>query len=197
MDTYDVIIVLGKSLRDGQLVESSKTLVQKAVDLYNHGVSNHILFAGRWSYKLEQDQPITESEAMSKYAQELGLPEAAIILEQKSYNTISNIYFIKKDILLPHNWKKVVLINLPIFVTRAEMTVRKMLGQEYKLEVIVAEYHFSESLVPTYQHDEQRKIDDVKVFYQRFADGDHQAIFDADVEYLKRITAPGAVNPWK
>jgi uncharacterized SAM-binding protein YcdF (DUF218 family) len=111
--TYDAIIVLGRGISpEGEIPESAKATVQKAVQLHKDGVANYIIFSGKWSRSSSYIPPTTEAKAMSDYSKDLGLPEKSIILEEESLDTISNCYYIKTRILLAKKWISLLLITL-------------------------------------------------------------------------------------
>jgi uncharacterized SAM-binding protein YcdF (DUF218 family) len=180
---YDVIIVLGKSLKNGELIEASREMVKHAVKLFKDGVAMKIIFSGKWYFKLDA-QPKTESQAMADYAKTVGLPDEAIVLEEESDATLANIYFSKK-ILEQNNWKRVVLVNFYPFAKRAMMTAEKLLGPDYQIKLEMIDYTLPEPKHSEYIKDETKKCEVMTGFYAKFAVGDDEAIYQGHLQYLK------------
>lgn len=186
MKTYDAILVLGRGIReDGSIPDSAKATVKKAVELYNLGVSKHIIFSGKWSYTSKVPFPTTESEAMAKYAKELGLPNEAIILETQSDTTITNIYYVKTKTLQPNSWRKVLLVTLDPIYNRAFWLLKKFLGPGYECDYEIADFSFSEQKQQELQLSEKQKLEKVKLDCADVRDGDHETLFKRERDYLK------------
>lgn len=89
--TADGIIGIGIGLRaDGGPSPMSAAVAKKCVDLYNAGVADRIVFTGGY-----QRNGTTEAEAMSSVARRLGVPESALIIENKSRRTHLNAFLTK------------------------------------------------------------------------------------------------------
>lgn len=81
-DSADVILVPGGS---------HKQLMEKAVELYRNGVSRYILPSGGANAKLLKHS--TEFDFLKHVATESGVPESAILKEDKAGNTFENAEF--------------------------------------------------------------------------------------------------------
>lgn len=187
MDKYDSILVLGRGIyEDGSIPDSAKATIKKAVELYKQGLAPRIIFSGKWSYKIDYTPPFTEAEAMANYAKSLGLPDKAVVLEKDSYNTTLNVYNVKKQILEPNNWYRVVLISLDPIYKRAFNDLKKMLGPNYQCKLVIVDFKFPEEKYQKLKEDEESKFKIVEEFYAGIADGDDQAIYDRVIEYIKK-----------
>lgn len=115
----DCIIVLaggvGESGKAGQGYEER---VQYAVELYNKGYADHLIFSSGYTYVFH------EVLIMKALAVSLGVPEKAIILENKTIHTYDNI-IAAKEILLKNNWSKVLLISSPYHMLRVALVANK------------------------------------------------------------------------
>ncbi len=185
---YDAILVLGKKLNaENQLVGSSKAMVQRAVELFKEGKAPKVIFSGRWYFKLDP-QPITEAQALADYAKSLGLPEEAIVLEEESDSTLSNIYFTKR-ILQKNNWKSIILINFYPFADRALLTTQKILGPEYVVKLDLIDFTLPEEYKDKWIKEESEKLPTMTEFYKQFKDGDDETIYKGHLEYLENYLA--------
>lgn len=79
---------------DGILVFGSNDLrvASHAAELFRKGLAPWILFSGARG-RMTQDWPETEAEAMARVAREQGVPEKAILIENRATNTGENIRF--------------------------------------------------------------------------------------------------------
>ena len=177
---YNAIIVFGRGVgRDGSLPESVQAYIEKCAQLFDKGISEHIVFCGKWSYSLAFTPPFTEAEAMAKFAVKLGIPEKAILKEDESYTIGSNCYFLKKRILEPKNWKRVLLVSMHPIETRALYNLEKVLGPEYSVDVSLADFAFPEPQNTELEKEEAEKMQYVRNFYKPFIPGDHESIYRA------------------
>lgn len=115
----DVILVLaggvGESGKAGQGYEER---VQYAVELYKKGLAGHIILSSGYKYVFE------ETSIMKALTVYLGVPEEAIILEDKAINVYENIRF-AKDILIANGWRKVLLVSSPYNMLRVRLVTMK------------------------------------------------------------------------
>jgi uncharacterized SAM-binding protein YcdF (DUF218 family) len=123
MKPADVIVILG-----GEETER----VEHAVKLFKEGWSkkDRIILAGGplvWKY--------TWASLMKKHAMYLGVPETAILLEDKSRTTEENARF-TKEIFNKYGYKSCILVTSPYNSRRATRIFRKIMGD--KIMVISA-----------------------------------------------------------
>lgn len=90
---------------DDELVESDGIVAfgnhdihvaERAAELYLEGTGSFVLFTGGFGRITKEIWGETEAENLSKRALELGVPEAAVLVEGKSTNTGENISLSKK-----------------------------------------------------------------------------------------------------
>ena len=116
----DCIVVfaggVGESGRAGQGYEER---VQRAVELYKDGYANRIIFSSGYMYVYE------EPLLMKALAVSLGVPDEAILIEDKAKNTYENAVFTGK-ILKKNNWKKIILVTSIYHTRRASLVFKKI-----------------------------------------------------------------------
>jgi len=110
----DVIIVLGTSIKDGEPSTVFKERINHGIYLYNKGVAEKILFTGG----LGKGQSQTESEVAKTYALKNGIPNAAIITEEKSTSTYEN-FKESKHIMDSLGLKTALIVSDPFHIKRA------------------------------------------------------------------------------
>ncbi len=86
----DAVVVLGHRppLDEHGVEYETRIRVERGVALFRLGIAKHIVFSGGRS-----TPEAIESEVMANYARSLGIPDAAILLETSSRDTIENAYF--------------------------------------------------------------------------------------------------------
>jgi len=116
----DVIVVLG-----GEPTER----VEHAVRLFREGWArkDKIIFSGGpvvWKH--------THASLMQEYAFSLGIPNNAVILEDKSYTTEDNARF-TKEILQKYGFTSCILVTSPYHSRMASEIFKKILGDEIRM----------------------------------------------------------------
>lgn len=186
MIKYDSALVLGSGIKpNGELVESSKACVRKAVSLLLNREVSHIIFSGKWSWSMDYTPPITEAEAMSEYALELGAPKNKIITEKSSTTTVSNLCNVKRRILRKNKWKSVILISNHPYEKRAKYNLDKILGPDYSTKVITTDFNYPERLRKKLEEAETKKQQDAINFYKSIRDGDDKIILKLAMQDLE------------
>jgi uncharacterized SAM-binding protein YcdF (DUF218 family) len=125
----DAIVVLGRGVNaDGTLPLGARSRVERAVALYHAGVAPRLIASGRNSLMAEQLPVVTEAAAMGRFAQELGVPQGAILLEDQSRDTIGNAYFTSRRYLEPNGWDAIRVVTSDYHVPRTSWIFQKVLG---------------------------------------------------------------------
>lgn len=174
----DVIIVLARGVeQDGSLPPDPMARVRKGVELYKAKVAPVIIMSGSWTYHQDVSPSRTEAAAMKDYAVSLGVPEATVIEETKSKDTLGNAYFSKKDFCEPRNWHNIVVVTSDDHLERSQYIFTKVFGPEY-----VIKYEVSERIITDEQYAKERKheVNSMTILKQwigGFADGDDAAIW--------------------
>ena len=116
----DAVVVfaggVGESGRAGGGVQER---IAKAVDLYRDGVAPRLIISSGYVFTLR------EAEVMKTIAIANGVPESAIILEERAANTYENVAFTAR-ILAEHGWRTIALVSSPYHMRRAVLTWRKV-----------------------------------------------------------------------
>ncbi len=103
----DVILILGHSLENGEVPgEWSANRLRTGLDLYERGYAKYILVSGGKGSK--DNFPVGQS--MKEWLIREGVPEHAIILEDKASNTYENILF-ANEILQNLNFENVIIVT--------------------------------------------------------------------------------------
>jgi|SRR3989344_1379198 len=183
---YDAVIVLGRGIyKDGSIPESVKAATRKAIGLYRQGIVSKVIFSGRWSRHFDYIPPTTEARAMQSYAFEQGLPPEAVVVEEKSLDTITNCYFIKTDILIPRHWRNVLLLTMHHNDERAPFLMRTIFGPDYSVDTLSIDFQFKPETLKRLEETEPAKLKQLKEFTKDVTPGDHETIYQMQQEYVE------------
>ena len=115
----DCILVLGAGVRDNKPRPTLKDRLDKAIELYNKGVSNKIVVSG------DHHGDYNEVLVMKNYLIENGASEKDIYMDGRGYSTFESIDNIK-DVF---KFKKIVVVTQKYHLYRA-LYISKKLGVE-------------------------------------------------------------------
>jgi uncharacterized SAM-binding protein YcdF (DUF218 family) len=85
---FDVIIVPGVPLENGQWSKTMKGRIYWSKYLYDKGIAKNIMYSGSSVYT-----PYYEGEVMALYAEALGIPKEHIFSETRAEHSTENIYY--------------------------------------------------------------------------------------------------------
>lgn len=109
-----IVVFAGGVGESGKAGEGYEERVEYAVKLYRQGYAKNIIFSS--GYMFVYKEPVI----MKALAVSLGVPEEAILIEDKAANTYQNVKFSKK-ILDEKGWSKILLISSPYHMRRASL----------------------------------------------------------------------------
>src|SRR5688572_12368995 len=110
---YDAVIVLGSKPNPTtwQFPLHVIATLDRAIGCYKTGQAAYIIVSGKWalSYdRLHITPPYKECDEMAAYLTKHGVPPEAILSEGLSMDTVSNMYYIKRQILKPKHLQKLL-----------------------------------------------------------------------------------------
>lgn len=175
-DKYNTVIVLSNVInKDGSLQEDVRLRVEKSVELYNEELGEYVTMSGKidWTEKFE-DFPYTQAEAMKRYAVVMGLPEKDILKEETSKDSVGQAYFVKRDIVVPKNWEKLIVVSSDYHMERIRTVFDHIFGKDFYIRYEEVDTPLKDD-TESVSH-EQRSL---KIFQDQFGDitpGDDEAI---------------------
>ena len=111
----DCIIVLGAKVNpQGEPSTSLLRRLEKALECYEDGLAPVVIVCGAQG----RDEPCTEAEAMKKWLVERGVPEGAVIEEDRSTSTEENLAN-AKAIMEENGFKTCIVTTNAYHLTRA------------------------------------------------------------------------------
>lgn len=135
----DLLIILGSKLSsDWQLSKLLKHRLDYAIKLYKNNPNIQILVCGRYSIAFDwlDITPLAfESVEMKKYLVLNGIPANKVNIENKSKDTISNIYFAKQFINTHSQYKNIAVLCSKMHSKRVKILTNKIFGDGYNIEI--------------------------------------------------------------
>ncbi len=111
----DAIIVLGSSVYpDGRASPSLAARIQSAIELYRAGYAPYLILCGGIG-----NNPPSEAQVMKNIALNAGVPEGALVLEDRSHSTEENLAN-AKTIMDSRGWHTSLIVSAPYHLLRAE-----------------------------------------------------------------------------
>lgn len=119
---YDAIIVAGCRVKpDGSPSLALQRRTRKAVELWRQGLAPRVVFTGGVG-----ESSVSEARAASDYAESIGLPEGAVLLEERSTSTEENAKF-STSVIDPAS--RVVVVTDTYHVFRAERVFGRVFAE--------------------------------------------------------------------
>lgn len=113
----DAIVVLGAAVwPDGQPSLALEDRTRSGCQLYLDGLADCIVFSGGRS----KNAPISEPEAMRRIGLEMGVPEAAMILDDQGINTQATVWN-TTEIGEARGWSSVLMVSHDYHLLRIKM----------------------------------------------------------------------------
>ena len=139
MKYYDAIIVLATEPdhTTWKFPQQIYDCLDRTADLLSREEAPCAIVSGKWSLSLESrgiQQPFRECDAMADYLKSKGVAENKILLEGDSQDTISNLYYLKKQILMPQNMKRLLFVVADFRIPRLKLLCQRVLGNDYQFE---------------------------------------------------------------
>ena len=145
MMKYDAIVVLGSQpdFRTWKFASYTYFSLEKAKDLLEKGVAKYLALSGDHALKYDYtgiEQPFREADGMEKYALSIGIPADKILKENVSRDTVTNFYYLKKQVFEPHNLHKFLLITTDFRIARLKFLWQKVVGPNFSVDFATVPY---------------------------------------------------------
>lgn len=174
---YDLIILLGTQpdLTTWKLPEQINACLYRAKQLLDDSVAPYIVTSGKWSITVDTlnlRQPFYECDEMARLLAELGVAPEKILTERSSKDSISNLYYLKKEILIPRNARRLLFVVADFRIPRLQFLCERILGDGFDVdfEPIKSE--------PGPSYNEPKTLQLQTDFLRPMKDGDHEWLAD-------------------
>ncbi|MDQ3996324.1 MAG: YdcF family protein [Gemmatimonadota bacterium] len=173
----DAIVVLGSTVNDdGSLPLHARQRAVRAAMLYAAGVAPYIIFSGRCNLTAPEPPAVSEAAAMAAYAESLGSPRDAILLEEESRDTIGNAYFVGRRFLEPNGWSSIRVVTSDFHVPRTTWVFQKVLGSAYDVSFSPASTELDATVIAARARAEGDIVTFLMEWIGPIAEGDHDAV---------------------
>lgn len=174
---YDLIIVLGSQpdLKTWKIPDQVYVCLERSKELLEDNQAPFIVTSGKWSTSVDTlglEQPFRECDVLADFLVEAGVDPSRILRENKSQDTISNLYYLKTELLIPRNMKHLLFVVADFRIARLKFLTEKILGPDYEVAFEPIE---SESGV-SYNEPVTSKLQ--KEFLEPMRQGDHEWLAD-------------------
>lgn len=116
----DCIIILGAAVWDGKPSPALRERLDIAVEAYSSGLAPNIIASGG----IGGSEP-SEAVTMKRYLMEKGVPEQAILLEEKSRSTMENLQN-SQAIMMGKGYRTAVIVTHGFHAYRASLMARSL-----------------------------------------------------------------------
>ncbi len=140
MQKFDTAVVLGSrplGPDSWDLPDHIFRSLDRANELLRADKIKYITLCGKWTINFDVlgiEQPFQECDAMAEYLVDNGVEHDVLLREDESKDTISNIFYLKRQILQPHNFNSLLFIAAQPRIRRIQILAHKILGNSYELE---------------------------------------------------------------
>lgn len=111
----DTLIVLGSAVwNGGRASPALAARIQKGIELYRAGYAPYLILTGGVG-----NNPPSEAQVMKNIALSAGIPENALVLEDRSHSTEENLAN-AKAIMDSRGWRTALIVSAPYHLLRAE-----------------------------------------------------------------------------
>lgn len=117
----EAIVVMGVAQYDGRPSPQLQARLDHVITLWNGGTAPLVVTTGG-------NQPgdrFTEAEASRRYLVEAGVPESAIVLEDRGSSTLDSLHRVR-DILVKQDITNVLIVTDPYHAARSQMVARDL-----------------------------------------------------------------------
>jgi len=175
MKKYDAIVAIGYSFDENwKLPDHLIDRLKLAAEHYRENVANKIITTGyhsiHWDWE-NIDVPVKECDLMRDTLIENGVPVGDVLRENKSRDTPGNIYYLKQNILLPHEFNSVLIMCATHHLKRIEFLVGKILGPSYMVDFESTDSPGTNS--KSFMRHEDRVLSEQQEWLKDMPDGDH------------------------
>lgn len=150
-----IVVFAGGVGESGKAGGGYQERVKRASDLYHDGLAPHVIFSSGYVYAFQ------EAEIMKALAEANGIPDSAIVLEERAANTYQNVVY-SRDILRTRGWRRVLLVSSPYHMRRAMLTWHRAAPDIEVAPVPVQQSQF-------YAHERGASLEQIRGLLQEYA----------------------------
>ncbi len=139
MGKFDAVVMLGTQPdpTTWDFPEQIYECLRRTAELVSNDEAPCIVVSGKWSISVENQglrQPFRECDKLADILHDLGVDDSKILRESESMDTPSNLYFLKTQVLIPRNMKRLLFVVADFRVARLKFLCKRILGPDYFVE---------------------------------------------------------------
>jgi uncharacterized SAM-binding protein YcdF (DUF218 family) len=115
----DAVLVLGRELENDDISEIFRARLEHGAALWRDGWAERVVVSGGWTGTASR----SEAAAGRQHLLTLGVPGAAIAIEERSRFTLENLYNVRET-ARRLGWRGVLLVSDPLHLARARTMAR-------------------------------------------------------------------------
>jgi uncharacterized SAM-binding protein YcdF (DUF218 family) len=137
---FEALVVHGAGLTpENELPKKAIQRMDTAISAWGNEIADHMIVSGGYSFMRNTPPPVSEASVMEKYAIENGVPDASILKEARSLDTIGNALFTKTDIIIPKNLgEHIGVVTSWSHMPRALEIFQHVMGKDFEITGIPA-----------------------------------------------------------
>jgi uncharacterized SAM-binding protein YcdF (DUF218 family)/glycosyltransferase involved in cell wall biosynthesis len=149
-----IVVFAGGVGESGKAGGGAQERLARAVELYRAKYAPVLILSSGYVYSFH------EADVMRAMAIDQGVPDSAIMLEQRATNTLQNVKFVD-DILRDRHWTRILLVSSPYHMRRAVMVWRKQAPEVQVVPTPVEQSQF-------YDHARGANLEQVRGIFQEY-----------------------------
>lgn len=169
----DAVIVLANLMEaDGTLNPESAARAAKAAEVFKD-VGAGVLVTCGWAYRDDSDLPVADA-FRTHIAARHGIPEARIVAERNSRDTVGDAIFTKHQLALPRGWKNILIVTSAYHVGRTRDIFDFIYGDDAQVSVVGVDVAADDAVL----ENEQRSLQAFRRTFDGINRGDTQGVLN-------------------
>jgi uncharacterized SAM-binding protein YcdF (DUF218 family)/glycosyltransferase involved in cell wall biosynthesis len=149
-----IVVFAGGVGESGKAGGGAQERLARAVELYRAKYAPVLILSSGYVYSFQ------EASVMRALAIDQGVPDSAIVLEQRATNTLQNVKFVN-DILRDRHWTRILLVSSPYHMRRALLVWKKQAPEVQVVPTPVEQSQF-------YDHSRGANLEQVRGIIQEY-----------------------------
>lgn len=133
---YETVAPLAYDNRGNLPGRESIRRTDLALKIYKEGYAKKITLSGKHSALISYKY--SHAQVQKNYLLSQGVPLEDIVMEELSCDTVGQAFFIKREILIPKNWKSILVVTSDYHMPRTKEIFNHIIGLDYKIAYIEA-----------------------------------------------------------
>jgi thiamine kinase-like enzyme len=169
-----IVALSGGIKKNGKLPFFVRARLDRAYYLYHQLHPNYMIVCGKWDLLLPEALPVTEAEAMASYLFRLGLSKEKLLLEKKSQDLISSLYYIYIEFVIPLKIRELYIVTSHFQKERAEYIIHKIMNNSVKTHFFSVHSALDPKILWEFFTHERNAFLSTKIFLSKMKPGNYE-----------------------